>query len=265
MTDSVKPRGRGLRTIVKAALKAGLVALTVFAGSTAAPAPAVERAQAVRPAVALELFTSQSCSSCPPAEKLLRALSARGDVVALEWHVHYWDNLVHGRAGKWRDPFSDQAFTERQRHYNERLRGTRGVYTPQLVIGGRTERPGFARARIERDIGRQTGALDAFSLAMTRDGATLTIALDGPLRTGGADVWLVRFLKTQVTDVERGENHGRTLTNTHVVRGVDAVGRWSGGAQSFTANAPVSTPKEGCAVLVQEPRQGPVLFAGYCP
>ena len=88
--------------------------------------------------IVAELFTSQGCSSCPPAEKLFSKLADQDNVLTLEWHVDYWDDLVHG-GSRWKDVYSSDAFTNRQRAYNQTLRGVRNVYTPQAIVNGRLE------------------------------------------------------------------------------------------------------------------------------
>ena len=109
-------------------------------------------------AVVVELFTSQGCYSCPPAEKFLGDLAEQETVIALDFHVDYWDNLVHGADGKWKDPFSRPAYTQRQRVYNQRIRGTGNVYTPQMVIDGRLEAVGSRRIAVLSAMPKVPGA-----------------------------------------------------------------------------------------------------------
>ena len=116
-----------MRMLIPAAL-----ALTLSAIAAVSTATAGDR----NGAVVVELFTSQGCYSCPPAEKFLGDLSEQKSVIALEFHVDYWDDLVHGGDGKWKDPLSKPAYTQRQRIYNQRIRGTGNVYTPLMVIDG---------------------------------------------------------------------------------------------------------------------------------
>ncbi|MCB9947164.1 MAG: DUF1223 domain-containing protein [Rhodospirillaceae bacterium] len=219
---------------------------------------------AAQPTV-VELFTSQSCSSCPPAEAYLGELADRPDLVALEWHVDYWDDLVYGFAGRWRDVFSDPAFTERQRIYNRQIRGLAQVYTPQMVIGGRAEAVGTRTGRVEAAIADAAGRDGAAaSVTVTRgEGRLLQIAVDGAA-VGPASVWLVRLITREATDVGGGENHGRRLENHNVVIGIDRLGDWAGGPARLTAPMP-SGRADRCAVLVQTDGQGPILAAAYCP
>ncbi len=210
--------------------------------------------------VAVELFTSQGCSSCPPAEAYFRDLSARPDVVALEWHVDYWDDLHAGASGKWKDPFSDPGHTRRQRAYNAALRGRPSAYTPQLVVDGTLETVGSRRAEIARLIeGRQnTDEAAAIDFASAADGLSVTATAPQ-----GATVRLVRFAKAVVTRVTGGENAGETLAEAHVVRRQEVLGIV--GAQVFAAAVRAPAAGEGCAVLVEDGDGGPILAAQYCP
>lgn len=214
----------------------------------------------------VELFTSQSCYSCPPAEAYLGELVERGDVIALEFHVDYWDDLVYGSAGRWKDVFSNPAHTQRQRGYNRNIRGTGQVYTPQMVIDGRDEAAGTRRGSVEAAISGQARdprpRLDV-AIANTADG-DLTVTIDGPPRTPAA-VWLARFERAYVTRVKAGENKGKTLTNHHVVTGLERIATWSGSAMTAMVPGVSLDPGEGCAVIVQSDAQGPILGAAECP
>jgi len=232
-------------------MRALLLLLTVFAGpAAAAPKPVV-----------VELFTSQGCSSCPPAEAFMRDLAAREGLVALEWHVDYWDDLHAGATGKWKDPFSSPDHTRRQRAYNQALRGVGGGYTPQLVIDGAAETVGSRRQEIERLIGEHPApAEEPATLAIDGAGEALNVTVKAP---AGATVRIVRFARALVTRVEGGENAGKTLAEAHVVRRQEVLGVTGAGAFSATTRAPVAG--EGCAVLVEASHGGPVLAAQYCP
>lgn len=242
-------------------MRLALVAAVLLLATLAGPRPAAAQ-DADRPVV-VELFTSQSCYSCPPAEAYLGELAARPDVVALEWHVDYWNDLWYGFAGRWADPFSDPAFTERQRRYNLEIRQIAQVYTPQMVIDGQWEAVGSRAAAVEALLATARGDAGTAQVAIApAAGGGLTVQVDGP-PPGPAAVWMVRFRPREVTDVERGENHGKTLTNHHIVTHLQRLGDWTGGAATFSAAR--DGDGEGCAVLVQEEGPGPVLAAAYCP
>lgn len=214
----------------------------------------------------VELFTSQSCYSCPPAEAYLGEMVERGDVIALEFHVDYWDDLVYGVAGRWKDVFSSPANTDRQRVYNRNIRGTAQVYTPQMVVDGRVEAAGTRRGAVEAAIGGQARdqrpRLDV-AFASTSDGG-LVVTVDGSHKVP-AVLWLARFERAHVTHVKAGENKGKTLTNHHVVTGMERIGTWSGSAMTATVPGVAMSANEGCAVLVQSETQGPILGAAECP
>jgi hypothetical protein len=251
-----------LRIKVDLLLLGGMIAIIVaFTGLTTAQseAPAADPADPV----VVELFTSQSCYSCPPAEAYLGALVGRPGIVALEWHVDYWNDIHYGNAGQWIDPYSEAAYTARQRAYNQAIRGTGAVYTPQMVIDGRLEAVGSRRDDVEAAIGEAAArpAEARIEITHTADDA-LGIALDGSAARGAA-VWLVRFLSEETVHVPRGENHGKTLTNHHVVTEAVRLGDWYGGPASFAVPQPAAG--SGCAVLVQPDGEGPILAAAECP
>lgn len=220
----------------------------------AAPAAAEPRP------IVVELFTSQGCSSCPPAEAYFRDLAARADLVALEWHVDYWDDLHAGASGRWKDPFSSPDHTRRQRAYNKALRGRFGAYTPQIVIDGAAETVGSRRAEVERLIALRPDADQRASLGIAADAQGIAVNVSAP---EGAQVRLVRFAKALVTHVNGGENAGKTLAEAHVVRRQELLGVI--GKKPFAASARAPAAGEGCAVLVEAGDGGPVLTARYCP
>ena len=212
--------------------------------------------------VLVELFTSQSCSSCPPAEAILRDLADRPDVVALEWHVDYWNNLSVGAAGRWRDPFSLPEFTRRQSRYGIALRRDRQVYTPQAVIDGRLETVGSRRSAVEALIAERRKPAGEAALAQIEtaraDGA-VSVAATGPK---GAEVRLVRFRKSAMTHVGGGENANAALAEAHVVFATEVIGKI--GADAVRAKVTAPAAGDGCAVLVEQPDGGPVFAARYC-
>jgi len=215
--------------------------------------------------IVAELFTSQSCSSCPPAEKLFSQLADRADLVVLEWHVDYWDRLVHGRAGAWKDPYSDAAFTARQRQYNRTLRNTGGVYTPQAVINGHSDTVGSRRSKVERLLGQNSH--QTVNIEIERTGAALTASIGGlsqPLDRA-AQIYRLTLLPDQTTSVPRGENRGAILSSRNIVLAVDTIGTYTGEEQKLAVLPPETD--QACAIIVQEKRGarlGPVLAASYC-
>jgi len=215
----------------------------------------------------VELFTSQSCYSCPPAEEYLADIIAeQPNVVALEYHVDYWDDLHYGAAGVWKDPFSDPSYTTRQRIYRQaNLRGKQGVYTPQMVVNGTDAQVGTSRKAVQR-------AIDSNIPAINLDAAFADNKLTVDIKDTASDgsiLWLAIFDRVQVTDVPRGENHGKTIVNHNVVRELVPLGRWQGDkvAQTFQVATNLHSPENegsGCAVFLQDDKLGPILGATYC-
>ena len=221
-------------------------------------------ARAGGPAV-VELFTSQSCYSCPPAEALLGELAGRDDLIALELHVDYWDDLVYGSAGRWKDVFSSPAFTARQRRYAARIRNG-GVYTPQIVVDGVVQAVVSRRGRVLRLVERSARIVKPVlvSVQAAPEGG-FTVTLEPRAGRPSAAVLLARYDLRRVTPVEAGENKGKTLVNHHVVRELREVGDWAGDPVEIPLADIRLGPDEGCAVLVQAHDQGAILGAAACP
>ena len=243
-------------------LSAAALALTMSAMAAVPAATAGDR----NGAVVVELFTSQGCYSCPPAEKFLGDLAGEKTVIALEFHVDYWDDLVYGAAGKWKDPFSKPSYTQRQRGYNQQIRRTGNVYTPQMVIDGRLEAVGSRRLSVLNAIRRaEKGLKDRVNVGVTlAAGKVEKVTLAGPVKAEGS-VWLVRFIKSKETRVSSGENKGKALLSHNIVTEVQKIGKWAGKPASYTVKGFSLAEGEGCAVLVQNNRQGPILGAAQCP
>jgi len=204
----------------------------------------------------IELFTSQGCSSCPPADRNLGKLAGRPDVVALSFHVNYWDYIG------WKDRFATKEGTERQRIYARTLK-QRYVYTPEMVVDGRAHEPGVKESMIEgllADVRRQSSRRTTPELKRTADGA-LTIRLAAAKLDQPADVIVFAYDRRHSTPVERGENSGHRLDNFNVVRRFEIVDRWDGSERQWTVPADRFQPDQGIAVLVQQADQGPVLGA----
>ena len=220
-------------------------------------------ARAESPTV-VELFTSQGCYSCPPAERFLGELAGREGVLALEFHVDYWDNLVYGSAGRWKDPFSSPAFTARQQNYNVSIRKRSGVYTPQMVVDGKFEVVGSREGAVESVIeDARARAGKRVKVAAVPTGQGLKVSLkDGPDSRAG--VWLVSFLRQATTRVLRGENHGKVLINHNIVTGMRRIGDWTGKDTTIDLASVRHDKETGCAVLVQAGKAGPILGAARC-
>ncbi len=204
--------------------------------------------------IVVELFTSEGCSSCPPADDLLGELAQQDDVIALGFHVDYWDYIG------WPDPFADALYTKRQRTY-AKLFGSRTVYTPQMVFQGTYEAAGSRPGKVAQAIERAR-ALPQLTVALSQPvNGKISIEI-GSGNPRDADIVLVTYIRHQQTSVTRGENAGRTLSHSNVVRSVELIGRWNGAAMTLkTATEPVLSGDVGCAVLVQSRSDGRILGA----
>jgi hypothetical protein len=208
------------------------------------------------PPVVVELFTSQGCSSCPPADNFLGELAQRSDVLALAFHVDYWNYIG------WTDPFASKIATQRQRDYSQRL-ALRYVYTPQMVINGAAEGVGAEPDTIIPLI--KAAAADPAPRALTTLARTgnghLTVHIDAGSTSERALIWLVGFDRVHTTSVLRGENEGRTLKGYHVVRSFREIGTWSGAAVDLDIAANAASGDGSIAVLVQLHGTGRIIGA----
>jgi hypothetical protein len=228
----------------------------LFAFCVAMPSllPAVMSAAsppAVRPTV-VELFTSQGCSSCPPAEALLGELKSRPNVLALAFHVTYWDDL--GWADRFALPYSDQ----RQSRYARSLRLS-SVFTPQVIIDGRQSLVGSDRVGILPEIG---GERSGVGISIAASSAELQIDVAAAASAAGGDVLLLALLPEAQTAIGRGENGGRTLREFNIVRASFALGTWDGSARHYALKR-ASLPPDATtvAVVVQQSDQRSILGA----
>ena len=194
-----------------ALLATGLLAATL---ATRAEAAGIHAADGV-----VELFTSQGCSSCPPADRVLGEISTSNNTLALAWHVDYWDYLG------WKDTFSEPAATARQRAY-ARSFGKNQVYTPQAIINGRVQLVGSERQAILGSVARFAGTSKGLSVPIeaVADGGMLKIHVPVTPQAKGATLWMVYFNDRADVDVKHGENRGRTLTYTNIVRDIEMIG-----------------------------------------
>jgi hypothetical protein len=208
-------------------------------------AASANAATAQNPAV-VELFTSQGCSSCPPADANLIVLAKRPDVLALSFHVTYWDRLG------WKDTFDQEAFTQRQSDYEPPLHES-GPFTPQIVVDGRKDTIGNVRSEIEALIAKSNRAATP-RIRLTANSASVGAGM------GEADVWLVRYDPRVVqVPISRGENAGTTQPQINVVRVLANLGSWSGGEKQFAL--PPASPGLKTAILLQRPRGGEIIAA----
>lgn len=204
-----------------------------------APVMLVSGPALARPVV-VELFTSQGCSSCPPAEALLGELAGRDDLLALGFHVTYWDDLG------WKDTASFAGATERQAAYAGHL--GEGNFTPQLVIEGRRSVVGSRRAEVASAIAAARAEMETGTeIAVARRNGRIAVTVGSG--KGSARVILVGFDRSLRTPVARGENSGRTLAQANVVRSLRILGTWSGEPMQFSEAVPAG---QDVAVIVQQ-------------
>lgn len=240
----------------------GLASLAALAADSAgAEESASPVSTAAHPApVVVELFTSQGCSSCLPADAYFGELAKRPDVIALGFHVDYWNYIG------WDDPFAKPWASARQREYQGSLK-TRFVYTPQVVVDGAAETVGSDDEKCDALIKAAEAKAEprpTLALHWREDGALAVDVGSGQSPAGQpATLWLIGFDSTHTTQVLRGENEGHTITDFHPVRSYSQLGKWAGWSAEFIV--PAAKVKTlgtgGIAVLLQERGTGPILTA----
>ena len=223
-------------------------------------------ARAAEPRAVLELFTSQGCSSCPPADKLLGELTTDTSLITLSLPIDYWDYLG------WKDTLATPEDTARQRAYAH-VRGDREVYTPQIVVNGAMHVLGSDRTAIDRLIGQtdQKPGVMSVPVAMTPDGASLNVKVQSAESGHNAgEVWLCPLAKAVAVAIGRGENRGRTIIYHNVVRSWVKLGDWTG--SEATWSMPIAKIRDdgidAAAIVLQEgtrERPGVILGAAYTP
>ncbi len=223
-------------------------------------APVVEKAQAATPIVAaksnataenpivVELYQSQGCSSCPPANAAVNAVADQPGVIALSFAVTYWDRLG------WKDVFADKAYTQRQYDYAHAL-GNANVATPQIIINGKTAITGIKQGELARSIAASAPVTKGPTIDLDKDKIKIGKG------NGPANIWLVRYdPRTQNVAIRSGENTGRTLPHKNIVRSLTKLGQWNGPAASFNLPAPPSNQLK-TVILVQRAGAGPIIAA----
>ena len=182
-----------------------------------------------KPVAVVELFTSQGCHSCPPADKVLSNYAKSKDVLALSWHVDYWNYLG------WKDTFSKEEFTQRQYLYAASFK-RRGVYTPQAVVNGRNHVVGSRGNQVQDLIDTYAANNQGISvpIKLTRAGDTVRVLAEGVEASHDVTMWIVFFDHERQVKIERGENRGKTITYHNVVRDVSMLGMAKQGVVDVT-------------------------------
>ncbi len=222
--------------------------------SLAAPASAETR---MRPKAVVELFTSQGCSSCPPADALLTSLAGEDDVVALAYHVDYWDYVG------WKDTFGAEDYSDRQRAYAQSW-GSSRIFTPQMVVNGTKGVVGSRRGEVH-------GAIERASLPLmidvTHDDDMLKISIPADQALQDAVIWLVTYIDRADVAIGHGNNAGKTMAYTQIVTGRQVAGVWehaSGASIKLPIPEVLADDSTGLAVIVQQEHNGlpgPILGA----
>ena len=239
---------RTLPALTAIGVTLGLVATAFALTPHRAPAPLPSANPASHHLVVVELYQSQGCSSCPPADAVLNDLAGRDDVLALNFAVTYWDRLG------WKDTFAQQVFTDRQWDYARAAQRSE-VYTPQMIVDGRIALIGSDTAQVNR-------ALAAASAGSTAsiDVAGDSLRIHGVKPAGAVTVWRVRYdPRTLAVPIKAGENDGRTIPHRNIVRALTPLGQWTGA--EFTAHLARSNDGLRDAVLVLAGSGGPIVAA----
>ncbi len=214
-------------------------------------------AAAKSPLTVVELFTSQGCSSCPPADALLGELAKRDDLLALSFHINYWDYIG------WKDIFASPAHSLRQRDYARNL-GLRYVFTPQMIVQGAAQATATERASILGEISaQQKHPRVPLTLKRGARPGVMTVAIGAVSGGEAADIWLAVFDHERLTPVKSGENQGRSIRNFNIVRDFRHIAVWRGEALEISASLPAAAVEENdaCAVIVQSRQTGRILGA----
>ena len=217
------------------------------------------------PRAVVELFTSQGCSSCPPADKIIGELAKDPGVIAMSMPIDYWDYLG------WKDTLADSRFSARQKAYS-RMRGDRDVYTPQAIVNGSTQVIGSDRDSIEHAINTTENGVMSVPVTMTVAGKQINVSVAAskvPSVMHG-EVWICGISNAVPISIGRGENRGREITYHNVVRNLLKVGDWNGAPASWSVPLEnlSSEGVDGAVVYVQDGRSdrpGPMLGAAYEP
>jgi hypothetical protein len=238
-------------------LRGGIATLLVTAalGISSEAAEPINRTglpDVARPVV-VELYTSQGCNTCPPADALAGELADLPGILPLSFHVDYWDYIG------WKDRFALPGNTERQRGYARAL-GSRFIYTPQMVIDGHLDVPGHRQRQVYAALDKASRDLPSVKVAFDHGGKAVRVG-EGEAPPEGAVVWLAVFDSKHTTRIESGENAGRELNYYNVVRAFRALGAWDGRAAEFAIELDGTSANDACAVFVQTNGNGPILGA----
>lgn len=218
--------------------------------AVAAPAYGGHGAPGVKPSrpLVVELFTSQGCDSCPPADALLAQLSARRDVLALSLPVTYWDMMG------WKDTLASDANTHRQKEYAQ-VMGRGGIYTPEMIVDGESDVVGSREQAVQSAINARMSDMQSVTVDLTgtRDLLHIAVGASPDRAERDATIWMLKILPQARVSIRNGENSGRTITYRNVVRQIRAVGLWKGHPLSLDLpRNDAGAEHDGVAVIVQQ-------------
>ena len=236
----------------------------ICAAALALHGNASHAAELREPSGVVELFTSQGCSSCPPADRVLSELAKSDDVLALAWHVDYWDYLG------WKDTFGSSLATQRQRAYAQSL-GKRSVYTPQAIINGRSDVVGSRGNSVQQMLEEYTDGPNGITVPIQAEIADgmLKIRVDKTTASKGATLWMVYYDDSREVAIRRGENSGRTIRYHNIVRDIEMIGmiRDNSLQTEFALEDISGRGHDSCALILQQksPRgtPGPIIGAAF--
>lgn len=247
LPSSCSPARLGWRALLAVAIALGLVRPSGAGSGVATRRPVV-----------VELYTSQGCSSCVPADAFLARLTKRKDVLALSLPITYWDMLG------WKDTLATKANTDRQKAYAQAM-GRGGVYTPQVIVDGLKDLVGSKQDAIEQEIRAREAKLPdiPIQLALRPKEVHLVVDAEKSAPSRDATIWMMTVRPRATVKIGSGENAGRTITYRNIVMDVKAVGLWKG--KKVTLDLPRDAtgagPQDGIAVILQQAGYGPVLGA----
>lgn len=203
--------------------------------------------------VVVELFTSQGCSSCPPADRLLKELVKGDDVIGLSWHVDYWDYIG------WKDVFADPEYTKRQKYYAHAM-GEKMIYTPQMIVGGVAHVVGSDNPKVMALVNDAKGEDVVVELSATRSANSISISAEvvGDV-ANRMDVYVIYYIPKASVEITRGENAGSTYTYTNIVESWEKIRQWNGRRDLKLEVA--STSARPAVVMLQAEKYGPILAA----
>lgn len=207
-----------------------------------------------QPNSVVELYSSQGCSSCPPADKFLGELIKDKEILGLTFAVTYWDYIG------WKDTFGNKDNDYRQANYRKQF-SSRYVYTPQMIVGGTEHKVGSDDRGVRSLINDQSGHAKMLPLTWEFSGDTLNVKL--PAGEGKAIIWLVDIDHEAEVDIGRGENSGRNITYHNVVRQIRSLGDWDGTAETVSLDLAEMRKdgRDGCALIVQREGYGSIIAA----